>query len=106
FFREAKCRGSTASAEGTRLALPLPMQHSLYPPRATTSELALGSSPSQAAGTMDSYILVVSGVNPRGGDQIESAVVVRFGPVREATAQPHLKLHTVWDRIVQDAARR
>ena len=38
---------------------------------------------------MDSYLLVVSGVNPRGGDQIESAVVVRFGPVREATAQPH-----------------
>ncbi|KAJ5474121.1 hypothetical protein N7475_003687 [Penicillium sp. IBT 31633x] len=53
------------------------------------SELALGSSPSQAAGTMDSYLLVVCGVNPRGGDQIESAVVVRFGPVREATAQSH-----------------
>jgi hypothetical protein len=48
------------------------------------SELALGSSPSQAAGTMDSYLLVVSGVNPRGGDQIESAVVVRFGPVGSA----------------------
>ncbi len=53
------------------------------------SELALGSSPSQAAGTIDSYLLVVAGVNPRGGDQIESAVVVRFGLVREATAQPH-----------------
>ncbi|KAJ5544095.1 hypothetical protein N7494_005374 [Penicillium frequentans] len=53
------------------------------------SELALGSSPSQAAGTMDSYLLVVSGVNPRRGDQIESAVVVRSGPVREATAPPH-----------------
>lgn len=55
------------------------------------SELALGSSPSQAVGTMDSYLLAVSGVNPRWGDQIESAVVVRFGPVREATAQPHQK---------------
>lgn len=53
------------------------------------SELALGSSPSQAVGTMDSYLLAVSGVNPRWGDQIESAVVVRFGPVRVATAQPH-----------------
>ena len=53
------------------------------------SELALGSSPSQAVGTMDSYLLVVSGVNPRWGDQIESAVVVRSGPVREATAQSH-----------------
>ncbi|KAJ5544118.1 hypothetical protein N7494_005412 [Penicillium frequentans] len=38
---------------------------------------------------MDSYLLAVSGVNPRWGDQIESDVVVRSGPVREATAQPH-----------------
>jgi hypothetical protein len=28
------------------------------------SELALGSSPCQAAGTMDSYLLAVSGVDP------------------------------------------
>ena len=55
---------------------------------AAPSELALGSSPSQAVGTMDSYLLVVSGANPRWGDQIESAVVVRSGPAREATAQP------------------
>ncbi|KAJ5557933.1 hypothetical protein N7513_003519 [Penicillium frequentans] len=38
---------------------------------------------------MDSYLPVVSGVNPRWGDQIESAVVMRSGPAREATAQPH-----------------
>ncbi|KAJ5945070.1 hypothetical protein N7516_005238 [Penicillium verrucosum] len=31
---------------------------------------------------MDSYLLVVSGVDPRWGDQSESAVVVRAGPVR------------------------
>ena len=30
---------------------------------------------------MDSYLLVVSGVNPRWGDQNESAVVVRVRPV-------------------------
>jgi hypothetical protein len=33
---------------------------------------------------MDSYLLVVSGVNPRWGDQSESSVVVRSGPVRLA----------------------
>ena len=41
---------------------------------------------------MDSYLLVVSGVDPRWGDQSESAVVVRAGPVRlvrGTTAQPH-----------------
>lgn len=38
---------------------------------------------------MNSYLLVVSGVDPRWGDKIESAVVVRSGRVREATAQPH-----------------
>lgn len=32
---------------------------------AAPSELALGDSPRQAVGTMDSYRLVVSGVNPR-----------------------------------------
>lgn len=56
------------------------------------SELALSSGPRQAVGTMDSYLLVVSGVNPRRGDQGESAVVVRSGPVREARgtiAQSH-----------------
>ena len=60
--------------------------------RLALSELALGDSPRQAVGTMDSYLLVVSGVNPRWGDQSESAVVVRSGPVRWArgtTAQPH-----------------
>jgi hypothetical protein len=53
------------------------------------SKFALGSSPRQAAGTMDSYLLVVSGIYPRWGDQIESAMVVRSGTVLEATAQPH-----------------
>ncbi|KAJ5516200.1 hypothetical protein N7527_007760 [Penicillium freii] len=41
---------------------------------------------------MDSYLLVVSGVDPRWADQSESAVVVRAGPVRlvrDTTAQPH-----------------
>ena len=56
--------------------------HLAVPP--APSELALGNSPSQAVGTMDSYLLVVSGVNPRWGDQSESAVVVRSGPVLSA----------------------
>jgi hypothetical protein len=51
------------------------------------SELALGNSPRQAVGIMDSYLLVVSGVNPRWGDQSESAVVVQLA--RGTTAQPH-----------------
>lgn len=38
---------------------------------------------------LDSYLVVVSGVNPHWGDQMEFAVVVRSGPVREATTQPH-----------------
>ncbi|KAJ5885329.1 hypothetical protein N7495_009839 [Penicillium taxi] len=38
---------------------------------------------------MYSYLLVVSGVNPRWGDQIESDVVVR--PCPAPTAQPHQK---------------
>jgi hypothetical protein len=66
----------------------LPGDYTIWAP----SELALGSSPRQVAGTMDSYLLVVSGVNPRWGDQSESAVVVRSGParlVRGTTAQPH-----------------
>ena len=55
---------------------------SIRPVPAAPSELALGSRPRQAVGTMDSYLLVVSGVNPRWGDQNESAVVVRCGPLR------------------------
>lgn len=47
------------------------------------SELALGNGPRQAVGTMNSYLLVVSGVNPLWGDQSESAVVVRSGPVKD-----------------------
>lgn len=36
---------------------------------------------------MDSYLLVMSGVNPHWGDQSEPTVVVRSGPLRRTTAQ-------------------
>lgn len=39
------------------------------------SDLALGDSHRHAIGTMDSYLLAVSGVNPQWGDQNEFAVV-------------------------------
>ena len=44
---------------------------------AAPGELALGDSHRQAVGTMNSYLLVVSGVNPLNGDQSESAVLAR-----------------------------